>query len=109
MADMSDDKKKALAAALGQIEKQFGKGSVMKMGDGSAIRDIDAVSTGSLGLDVALGHRDVREGMTVHAGLAKHPCQFAGQPGIGQHLGRHGHGAGSPPAGPRQEGHCHHR
>ena len=52
---MSDDKKKALAAALGQIEKQFGKGSVMKMGDGSAVRDIDAVSTGSLGLDIALG------------------------------------------------------
>ena len=55
MANKSDDKKKALAAALGQIEKQFGKGSVMKMGDGSAIRDIDAVSTGSLGLDIALG------------------------------------------------------
>ncbi|MGD8484988.1 MAG: recombinase RecA [Thioalkalispiraceae bacterium] len=52
---MSDEKKKALAAALGQIEKQFGKGSVMKMGDGSAVRDIDAVSTGSLGLDIALG------------------------------------------------------
>ena len=55
MADKSEDKKKALAAALGQIEKQFGKGSVMKMGDGSVIRDIDAVSTGSLGLDIALG------------------------------------------------------
>ena len=55
MANKSDDKKKALAAALGQIEKQFGKGSVMKMGDGSVIRDIDSVSTGSLGLDIALG------------------------------------------------------
>ncbi len=55
MADKSEDKKKALAAALGQIEKQFGKGSVMKMGDGSVIRDIDSVSTGSLGLDIALG------------------------------------------------------
>lgn len=55
MANKSEDKKKALAAALGQIEKQFGKGSVMKMGDGSVIRDIDAVSTGSLGLDIALG------------------------------------------------------
>jgi len=52
---MSDDKQKALAAALGQIEKQFGKGSVMKMGDGTAIRDIEAVSSGSLGLDIALG------------------------------------------------------
>ena len=55
MADKSEDKKKALAAALGQIEKQFGKGSVMKMGDGTAFRDIDSVSTGSLGLDIALG------------------------------------------------------
>jgi len=53
---MSDDqKKKALAAALGQIEKQFGKGSVMRMGDDSTLRDIEAVSTGSLGLDIALG------------------------------------------------------
>ena len=55
MANKSEDKKKALAAALGQIEKQFGKGSVMKMGDGTAINDIEAVSTGSLGLDIALG------------------------------------------------------
>ena len=55
MANKNEDKKKALAAALGQIEKQFGKGSVMKMGDGSVINDIEAVSTGSLGLDIALG------------------------------------------------------
>jgi recombination protein RecA len=55
MAISSDDKQKALSAALGQIEKQFGKGSVMRMGDGSAARDIDVVSTGSLGLDIALG------------------------------------------------------
>lgn len=65
MANMSDDKKKALAAALGQIEKQFGKGSVMKMGDGSAIRDIDAVSTGSLGLDIALGIGGLPRGRVV--------------------------------------------
>lgn len=52
---MSDDRKKALAAALTQIEKQFGKGSVMRMGDSAAQRDIEAVSTGSLGLDIALG------------------------------------------------------
>ena len=51
----ADDKKKALSAALGQIEKQFGKGAVMRMGDSSANRDIDVVSTGSLGLDLALG------------------------------------------------------
>jgi len=52
---MDDNRKKALAAALGQIEKQFGKGSVMRLGDGSVVRDIPVVSTGSLGLDVALG------------------------------------------------------
>jgi recombination protein RecA len=52
---MDDHKRKALSAALGQIEKQFGKGSVMRMGDVSAARDTEVVSTGSLGLDVALG------------------------------------------------------
>ena len=52
---MDDNKKKALTAALGQIERQFGKGSVMRMGDGGAVRDVEAISTGSLGLDVALG------------------------------------------------------
>ncbi|MDX1796413.1 MAG: recombinase RecA [Hydrogenovibrio sp.] len=52
---MDENKKKALEAALGQIEKQFGKGSIMRMGDNSVSRDIDSVSTGSLGLDIALG------------------------------------------------------
>jgi len=52
---MEDNKRKALSAALGQIEKQFGKGAVMRMGDVGAARDIDSVSTGSLGLDIALG------------------------------------------------------
>lgn len=52
---MEENKKKALSAALTQIEKQFGKGSVMRMGDSSVSRDIIAVSTGSLGLDIALG------------------------------------------------------
>jgi len=51
---MDENRKKALAAALGQIEKQFGKGSVMRLGD-SAAANIEAISTGSLGLDVALG------------------------------------------------------
>ncbi|VAW94210.1 RecA protein [hydrothermal vent metagenome] len=50
-----DQKSKALSSALSQIEKQFGKGSVMRMGDSSASRDIETISTGSLGLDVALG------------------------------------------------------
>ena len=49
-----EEKQKALAAALGQIEKQFGKGSIMKLGDTQAL-DVESVSTGSLGLDVALG------------------------------------------------------
>jgi recombination protein RecA len=52
---MDENKKKALGAALLQIEKQFGKGSVMRMGDSAAMRDLDVVSTGSLGLDIALG------------------------------------------------------
>jgi recombination protein RecA len=52
---MDDAKKKALSAALGQIEKQFGKGSVMRMGDTSVVREVEAISTGSLGLDIALG------------------------------------------------------
>ena len=52
---MDENRKKALAAALGQIEKQFGKGSVMRLGDSAASRDVEAISTGSLGLDVALG------------------------------------------------------
>ena len=52
---MDDNRKKALSAALGQIEKQFGKGSVMRLGDAAASYDVEAVSTGSLGLDIALG------------------------------------------------------
>ncbi|HEX6572630.1 MAG TPA: recombinase RecA [Steroidobacteraceae bacterium] len=52
---MEENRKKALVAALGQIEKQFGKGSVMRLGDASSTYDVEAVSTGSLGLDVALG------------------------------------------------------
>jgi recombination protein RecA len=52
---MEENKKKALGAALSQIEKQFGKGSVMRLGDSTASRDIEAISTGSLTLDIALG------------------------------------------------------
>ncbi|KUP92590.1 recombinase RecA [Tritonibacter horizontis] len=51
----SGDKKKALDSALAQIERQFGKGSIMKLGDGTALQEIEASSTGSLGLDIALG------------------------------------------------------
>ena len=52
---MDEQRKKALAGALSQIERQFGKGSVMRMGDTAAATDIDVISTGSLGLDIALG------------------------------------------------------
>jgi recombination protein RecA len=52
---MDDQKSKALAAALAQIEKQFGKGSIMKMGEARVLSDLSVVSTGSLGLDIALG------------------------------------------------------
>ena len=52
---MDENKAKALKAALGQIEKQFGKNTIMHLGDESATLDADVVSTGSLGLDIALG------------------------------------------------------
>ena len=62
---MDDNRKKALAQALGQIEKQFGKGSVMRLGDGTMIANIEAVSTGSIGLDVALGIGGLPKGRVV--------------------------------------------
>jgi recombination protein RecA len=62
---MDENRKKALAQALGQIEKQFGKGSVMRLGDGSAASNIEAVSTGSIGLDVALGIGGLPKGRVV--------------------------------------------
>jgi len=62
---MDENKQKALDAALGQIERQFGKGSVMLMGDESAKLDIDTVSTGSLGLDIALGVGGLPRGRVV--------------------------------------------
>ena len=52
---MDENKSKALAAALSQIEKQFGKGSIMRLGEADVAKDIQVVSTGSLGLDIALG------------------------------------------------------
>ncbi|HMM44506.1 MAG TPA: recombinase RecA [Candidatus Macondimonas sp.] len=62
---MDENRKKALAAALGQIEKQFGKGSVMRMGDDQAASDVIPVSTGSLGLDLALGIGGLPRGRVV--------------------------------------------
>jgi recombination protein RecA len=62
---MEENRKKALSAALGQIEKQFGKGSVMRLGDAAASYDVEAVSTGSLGLDIALGIGGLPRGRVV--------------------------------------------
>ncbi len=62
---MDDNRKKALAAALGQIEKQFGKGAVMRMGDDSAARNIETISTGSLTLDIALGVGGLPKGRVI--------------------------------------------
>ncbi len=59
------DKAKALAAALAQIEKQFGKGSVMRMADGEIVEEVAVVSTGSLGLDIALGVGGLPRGRVV--------------------------------------------
>jgi len=65
MNAMDDNKTKALAAALAQIEKQFGKGSIMKMGEAQVQNDLTVVSTGSLGLDIALGVGGLPRGRVV--------------------------------------------
>ena len=62
---MDDNKRKALDAALAQIDKQYGKGSVMRMDDTSVVEDIQSVSTGSLGLDIALGIGGLPRGRVV--------------------------------------------
>jgi recombination protein RecA len=62
---MDDNKSRALAAALAQIEKQFGKGSIMKMGEAQVANDLQVVSTGSLGLDIALGVGGLPRGRVV--------------------------------------------
>ena len=62
---MEENRKKALAAALGQIEKQFGKGSVMRLGEATENYDVESVSTGSLGLDIALGIGGLPRGRVV--------------------------------------------
>jgi len=62
---MDENKGKALAAALSQIEKQFGKGSIMRLGDADIEKDIDVVSTGSLGLDIALGVGGIPRGRVI--------------------------------------------
>ena len=62
---MDENRKRALRSALSQIERQFGKGAVMRMGDSSAVRDVGSISTGSLGLDVALGIGGLPRGRVV--------------------------------------------
>ncbi len=62
---MDENRKKALAGALSQIERQFGKGSVIRMGDFSLVRDVQVISTGSLGLDIALGVGGLPRGRVV--------------------------------------------
>jgi recombination protein RecA len=62
---MDENKSKALSAALSQIEKQFGKGSIMRLGESDISRDIQVVSTGSLGLDIALGIGGLPRGRVV--------------------------------------------
>ncbi len=62
---MDENQKKALVAALGQIERQFGKGAVMRLGDSTAARDIEVISTGSLALDVALGIGGLPKGRVI--------------------------------------------
>src|SRR5947199_7472099 len=62
---MDDNKGKALAAALAQIEKQFGKGSIMRMGESQVQSDLQVVSTGSIGLDIALGTGGLPRGRIV--------------------------------------------
>jgi recombination protein RecA len=62
---MDENKSKALMAALSQIEKQFGKGSIMRLGESEVAKDIDVVSTGSLGLDIALGIGGLPRGRVV--------------------------------------------
>ena len=62
---MDEKKKQALGIALSQIEKQFGKGAIMRMGDAGVVRDVESVSTGSLGLDIALGVGGLPRGRVV--------------------------------------------
>ena len=65
MSEQNSDRTKALQAALAQIEKQFGKGTIMRLGEGEVIEDIPVVSTGSMGLDIALGVGGLPRGRVV--------------------------------------------
>ena len=80
--NQSTEKVKALAAALSQIEKQFGKGSIMRFGENEVVDDIQSVSTGSLGLDIALGIGGLPRGRVVEIygpESSFRPCRECGQ------------------------------
>jgi recombination protein RecA len=62
---MDDNRKKALSAALSQIERQFGKGSVMRLGDSGPAKDVEVISTGSINLDLALGVGGIPRGRVI--------------------------------------------
>ena len=68
MGNNNEDKLRALDAALGQIEKQYGKGAVMKLGDSAANMNVETIPTGSLSLDIALGPWRCAEGKN-HRGI----------------------------------------
>ena len=65
MGNNNEDKLRALDAALGQIEKQYGKGAVMKLGDSAANMNVETIPTGSLSLDIALGLGGVPKGRII--------------------------------------------
>ena len=80
----NSEKAKALQVALAQIEKQFGKGTIMRLGEGEVIEDIQVVSTGSLGLDIALGVGglfDYYSGRIPRAPVWMRPSRWSPTPG----------------------------
>ena len=79
---MTTEKTKALDLALGQIEKQFGQGSIMRLGDARSGMEVEAIPTGSLGLDIALGIGGVPKGRICEVFGA----ESAGKSTLGQHL-----------------------
>src|SRR5512142_3085804 len=79
---MDDNKSKALAAALSQIEKQFGKGSIMRLGESDVGKDIQVVSTGSLGLDIALGVGGLPRGRVIEI----YGPESSGKPTLTSHV-----------------------
>src|ERR1700738_5455981 len=84
------DKQKALDAALGQIERAFGKGSIMKLGSREAATETEVISTGSLGLDIALGIGGLPRGRVIEI----YGPGSSGKTTVAPHAGAHAQGAG---------------